>query len=263
MRANRVWIGLVVAVASLSFLVPDASAQSMPPKGSVTVYGLVGGLNMNMDSVNNSLEKNETFLRDSYVMANYEIFGLTGNLGGGMAYQMMDRVAISVEYSRMSRDLRNNTYAGSRGQYTGFLDNTHAKLQDLSLNLTWYPPVDKGIFLGGGLGYGWSDMSESIDIVSELDPDSDTHYRGNWTGSGLSAQAYLGYHFDFVAGTKVTMRGGYHYLDMGDPSGTTVETSINGVSDSQQLPLGTVGWDFSGWNVVLSVGYSFFGGTTK
>lgn len=263
MRANRVWTGLWLAAASLILIVSEASAQSIPPKGSLTVYGLAGGLNMNLDSVNNSLEQNESFLRNSYVLANYKIFGLTGSLGGGLAYQMMDRIAVSVEYNRLSKGLLNNTYAGTRGQLTGFLDETHAKVQDVTLNLTWYPPVDKGIFLGGGLGYGWSDMSQSIDIVSEVDPDSDTHYRGNWTGSSWSAQGFLGYHFDFVAGTKVTMRGGYHYMDMGDPTGTTVETSINGVSDSQQLPLGTVGWNFSGWNAVLSVGYSFFGGTTK
>jgi hypothetical protein len=215
---------------------------------------------MSLDSVNQSLEQNETFLRDSYVLANYKIFGLTGSLGGGLAYQMMDRLAVSVEYNRQSQGLRNNTYAGTRGQLTGFLENTHAKMQDVTLNLTWYPPLDKGIFFGGGLGYGWCDMNEVIDIVSEVNPDSDTHYRGVWTGSSLSAQGYVGYHFDFVAGTKVTFRGGYRYLDMGDPTGTTTETTINGTSDSQQLPLGTVGWDFSGWNGVISVGYSFFGG---
>jgi hypothetical protein len=42
-----------------------------------------------------------------------------------------------------------------------------------------------------------------------------------------------------------------------DPRGVLRRTSCS--VETEQLELGTLDWNFSGWNAVLTLGYSFFG----
>lgn len=260
MRSTLVWIGFSCLALLISWTIPGPlNAQSLPSKGSVTVYGFAGGIDLSMDDVNSSLIETQDFLRENFILADYETFGLSFSLGGGLSYQLTERFALGAEYHYAKQDLTNNTFTGDPHQHQGFLNSASGKVQDVTLDLTWYPPLDVGMFVGGGLGYGWSDMSQTIGLTDEANPESDTFLDGVWTASGITGQAYLGCHFDFVWGTKITARGGYRYLKMTGTDGTTVQRSFDETVPAEQLPLGTLDWDFSGWNAVLTLGYSFFG----
>jgi len=260
-RSTLSWIGLSCgALLILLAAATPVSAQSLPKRGSLTVYGLAGGINLHLDDVNSSLLETESFLRDNFVQANYSTFGLTFSLGAGLRYQINPRFGIGAEYHYAKQDLTNDTFTGDPGTYAGFLNSASGKVQDVGLVGTWYLPLDEGLFVGAGVGYGWSEMSQDVGLTDEANPESNTFIRGSWTANGITGQAFLGYHFDFVWGTVVTLRGGYRYLNMTGPDGKTVQETIDGTVETNNLPLGTLDWDFSGWNAVLTLGYSFFGG---
>lgn len=260
MRSTLYWIGLsCMALLVLVTASSPAAAQSLPSQGGVTVYGFAGGINLTMDDVNASLLETEASLRENFVQANYSTFGLAFSYGGGLSYQLSKRVGLGVEYHYSKRSLENNTFEGEPHEHIGFLNSACGKVQDVTLDITWFPSLDDGLFLGGGAGYGWSDMSQDVGLTDEADSEQDVFLNGVWTASGIAAQAYLGYHFDFVAGTVITLRGGYRYLKMTGTDGTTTQTDLDGTFEAEQLPLGTLDWDFSGWNAVFTLGYSFFG----
>ncbi len=266
MRPTQAVTGLWLALACLILLSPCAEAQSLPRPGSITLYGLVGGANQQMTEVNDILSAQQEELRSEGVLANYELFELNAILGGGAWWQILKRVSVGAEYSYQNRDLQNDVFVGPSGGQVGILNGAGGKVQDVTFNITWYPPLDDGLFLGGGVGFGWSEMYEQIDIRVPTDSQLNSTQRGDWTASGITGQAFLGYHFNFVWGTRLQFRMGYRYLTMSDLEGETTITTQDPVSGNpvtepalQQLPMGLVDWQFGGWNAVVIFGIPLFG----
>lgn len=267
MRSTLAVTGLWLALAGLLWMAPCAHAQSLPRQGSITVYGLAGGINQEMKEVNDILSAQQEELRSDYVPANYKIFGLGWLLGGGAWFQITERFSVGAEYSYQKQDVQNDVYMGQIGTQSGILNGAGGKVQDVTLNLTWYPSLDTGLFVGAGVGYGWSEMYEQVDLVQAAAPELNSTLRGDWTANGITGQAFVGYHFDFVAGTRIQVRGGYRYMKMSSLDGTSSRITVDPVTGgsvvetlAEQLPMGTTDWDFGGFNAVLILGFPFFGG---
>jgi opacity protein-like surface antigen len=242
-----------------------AHAQAIPRQGSITIYGFAGGINQSMKDVNQILEDQEQALREDHLLPNYKLYDLTWSLGGGLGYQLMERVNLGVEYSYQDQQLQNDVFVGPVNATSGILNFTWGQCQNLTLNLTWYTPLDEGLFVGAGAGYAWSGMEEKISIRAAGQADLDSDLSGDWTANGLAAQGFLGYNFNFVAGSTVQVRAGYRYLKMSGLEGTSTSTTTDPVSGAPiteptaTLPMGEVDWDFGGFNAVLVLGFPFFG----
>ncbi len=266
MRPTLAVTGLWLALAGLLLMAPRVEAQSLPRHGSITIYGFAGGINQQQTEVNDILQAQQEELRSEGILANYELFGLGWNLGAGAFWQIARRVSLGVEYSHLAKqEYQNDVFVGPFGFESGILNGVGGVADDVTVNLTWYPPLDTGLFLGGGVGYGWSEMYEQIDIRVSGAPELNSTQRGAWTANGITAQGFLGYHFNFVWGTRVQLRGGYRYMKMSGLEGESTRTTVDPATGNpvtvvtEQLPLGTVDWDFSGWNAVVSLGIPFFG----
>ena len=214
MRLTRAWTGFWLALAGLLLMVPTAHAQSLPRHGSIVIYGFAGGINQTMKDVNDVLLQQQDELRESGLLPNYQLYDLTWSLGGGLGFQLMKRITLGVEYSYQDQTLQNDVFVGPRNFESGILNGTGGKMKDLTFNVTWYPPLDDGLFIGAGVGYGESEMYEQIDIRIAFSPELNSTFRGDYTGSGVTGQAFIGYHFNFVWGTRLQVRGGYRYQNM-------------------------------------------------
>jgi hypothetical protein len=181
-------------------------------------------------------------------------------------FQLLDRLSVGAEFSQQYQELQNDAFVGPPGFETGILNGAAGKIRDITLNFTWYPPLDEGIFVGLGAGYGWSEMGQVIEIRSAAAPELNEKNSGNWTANGITGQAFLGYHFNFVWGTRIQVRGGYRYQKMSGLEGQTVNTTTDPTTGDpisvvldEQLETGTADWDFSGFNATLVLGIPFFG----
>jgi len=259
-------LGLCGALACPLWSAQDANAQARPNKGRIMLYGSFGGarwggMNGNPDpekfpesyGVNDVLRLFEDDLRQDFILANYDVFVSSPDLGVGLLWQIGGRISLGAEYSYKKKTLTNDTFAEDGGRLLDVVDTWE---KDLQFQVYFWPGIDDGIFIGGGGGMGWMWARQEITLT---EPDTETQQAvGDWTASNPVFGAFAGYHFNFILGLHLMVKGGYNWLFMGMPEGSE-QLKTGGTVEDFDLPLNNVDWDYSGFFARIQLGIGFFG----
>jgi hypothetical protein len=236
----------------------ETASQSnrIPAKGATSVYGFMGYGTQALGDVNAAIEDDEAAFQGAGIPVNFETFGGAIDFSGGVVHQVGNSIGLGVELGYQGNSI-DNRYTDVSGSYSDAVD---LRIVDVTGVLQFWVPAAPGLLFGTNVGAGFGSAKDEFHLVDYNNSANDTDYVGEWSGVGLSAGAFAGYHFALGKSAQLLLHSGYRYRNLGEFSGEANSpqwgSSTAPPSDNAGQPLD---FDFSGFYTRLGFGFSFGG----